>query len=148
MYQTTRLLSHSCSCRYKSEQQVYAAQVCSTCQLGRETRSYQYSASTHCVPNKAQILNWNWNLKPQNYSIPYQCLPKLQEMSLTSGCVVHSNVYSLVNIHWTRYLTAVDPFLSTFSTVQTYHHLTSVSEQIWTVIIAGNSSFIWKKPVP
>ena len=34
-----------------------------------------------------------------------------------SSLCVHSNVYSLVNIHCIRYLTAVDPFLSTSSVI-------------------------------
>ena len=72
----------------------------------------------------------------------------VQEMSLTSAYVVHSNVYGLVNIHWTMYRTVVDPIHATSSTLHTYHHLTSVSVQIWTDIIAENSSSIRKEPLP
>ena len=69
-------------------------------------------------------------------------------MSLTSACCVHSNVYGLDDIHWIRYLTAVDPIHSTSSTMQSYHHLTSDSVEIPLSTSAGNSSFIGKKPVP
>ena len=76
-----------------------------------------------------------------------QCV---QTMSLTSSsvCWVHSNVYCLVNIHWIRYLTAVDAILSTTSAVQKYHHLASGSIEIPLVTSAGNSSSIGKNPVP
>ena len=77
---------------------------------------------------------------------------------LTSVCWVHSNVYGLVNIHWIRYLTAVYPFNSTSSAVQTYHHLTSGSVEllllIWCTIsnptgnLTGNPTSIGEKPVP
>ena len=40
----------------------------------------------------------------------------------------------------------VDPIHSTSSAVQTYHHLTSVSEEICIVTRAEDSSFIGKKP--
>ena len=69
-------------------------------------------------------------------------------MSLTCACWVHSNVYVLGNIHWIRYLTAVDPILSTLSAVQTYHHLISGSVEIWLLTLAENSSSIGKVPVP
>ena len=71
-------------------------------------------------------------------------------MSLTTACVVHSNVDGLVNIHCIRYLTVVDPLLSTSSTVHTYRHmhLTSASVDFWIVISAENSSSIRKVPVP
>ena len=69
-------------------------------------------------------------------------------MWLTPACWVHSNVYVLGNIHWIRYLTAVDPILSTLSAIQSYHHLFSGSVEIRLLIIAGNSSSIGKVPVP
>ena len=72
----------------------------------------------------------------------------VQTMSLTPACCVHSNVYVLVDIHWIRYLTAVDPILSTSSAVQTYHHLISGSVEIPLPLLAGNSSSIGKVPVP
>ena len=68
-------------------------------------------------------------------------------MSLTTACCVQSNVYGLGNIQWIRYLTAVDPLLSTSSTAQTYHHLTSGSIEIPLCITAENSSSIGKEPV-
>ena len=68
-------------------------------------------------------------------------------MSLTPVCWVHSNVYFLVNIHWIRYFTAIDPILSTSSAVQTYHHLFSGSVEIPLLTTAGNSSSIGKEPV-
>ena len=71
----------------------------------------------------------------------------VQIISLTTACVVHSNVYFLDNIHWIGYLTAVDPLHSTSSAVQTYHHLTSGSVEFPPSISAGNSSFIGKEPV-
>ena len=67
---------------------------------------------------------------------------------LTSACWVHSNVYGLGNIHCIRYLTAVDPFFSTSSAVQMYHHLTSGSVEIPFATWTGNSSFIGEVPVP
>ena len=69
-------------------------------------------------------------------------------MSLTPAYWVHSNGYVLGNVHWIRYLTAVDPILSTSFAVQTYHHLTSGSVEIWLLTIAGNSSSIGQEPVP
>ena len=51
------------------------------------------------------------------------------------------------NIYWIRYLTAVDPLLSTSSAVQTYHHLTSGSVEIPLLNTAKNSSFIGEEPV-
>ena len=66
---------------------------------------------------------------------------------LTSACCVHSNVYSLGNIYWISYLTAVDSILSTSSAVQTYHHLISGSVEIPLLITAGNSSSIGEEPV-
>ena len=71
----------------------------------------------------------------------------VQIMSLTSSCCVHSNVYGLENIPWIRYHTAVDPLLSTSSTVQIYLHLTSRSEETPLLINAGNFSSIWENPV-
>ena len=69
-------------------------------------------------------------------------------MSLTTACCVQSNVYGLHNIHWVRYITAVDPFHSTSSTVQKYHTLTSGSVEIQKVNYTRNSSSIWKEPAP
>ena len=69
-------------------------------------------------------------------------------MSLTSACCVYSNVYGLDDIHWIRYLTAVDPIHSTSSTMQSYHHLTSDSVEIPLNTSAGNSRSIRKEPVP
>ena len=71
-------------------------------------------------------------------------------MSLTSTsvCCVHSNVYGLDNIQWIRYLTVVDPILSTSSAAQTYPHLTPGSVEIPSSTTAKNSSFIGKEPVP
>ena len=69
-------------------------------------------------------------------------------MSLTSACVVHSNVDGLANIHCIRYFTAVDPIHSTFIAVHTYHHTTSASVEIPVVPLTGNSSSIWVEPVP
>ena len=66
---------------------------------------------------------------------------------LTSACCVHSNVYSLGNIHWSSYLTAVDAIHRTSSAVQTYHHLTSGSVEIPLLTTAGNSSSIGEEPV-
>ena len=71
----------------------------------------------------------------------------VQIISLTTACVVHSNVYFLDNIHWIGYLTAVDPLHSTSSAVQTYHHVTSGSVEFPPSISAGKSSFIRKEPV-
>ena len=67
---------------------------------------------------------------------------------LTSAGWVHSNVYGLYLIHCIRYLTAVEPFLSTSSAKQTYHHLTSGSVEIPLATWTGNSSSIGKEPVP
>ena len=72
----------------------------------------------------------------------------VQTMSLTSACCVHSNVYSLGDIHYIKYLTAVDPLLSTSCTMQSYHHLTSGSVEISLSTSAGNSRSIGKEPVP
>ena len=65
--------------------------------------------------------------------------------ALTSACWVHSNVYGLGNIQWIRYLTVVDPFLSTSSAaVQRHRHMTSASVKTpWT----ENSSSIGEEPV-
>ena len=68
-------------------------------------------------------------------------------MSLTSACCVYSNVYCLHNIHWIRYLTAVDPILSTSSAVQKCYHTTSGSVEIYLVLNTINSSFIGREPV-
>ena len=73
-----------------------------------------------------------------------------QSLSLTSLSVcstVHSNVYGLINIHWIRYLTAVDPILSTSPPLQTYHTLTSWSDEVPWVTRTGNSSSIGEEPV-
>ena len=70
-----------------------------------------------------------------------------QTMSLTSACCVHSNVHGLGNIHWIRYLTVVDPIHSTSSTVQAYHHLTSVSVEVPLVTTAWHSSSIGEVPL-
>ena len=69
------------------------------------------------------------------------------ETTLTTACCVNSNVYGLHNIHWIRYLTPVDPILSTSSAVQTNHHVTSASVGMATNGLGGNSGFIWEKPV-
>ena len=66
---------------------------------------------------------------------------------LTSACCVHSNVYGLCNIHWIRYLTAVDPSHSTSSAVHKYHTLISGSVEIPLLTTAGNFSSIGKVPV-
>ena len=68
---------------------------------------------------------------------------------LTSPYCVHSNIYGLGNIHWIRYLTAVDAILSTSSMVQKYHHFTSgpVKSSI-RIAIGRNPSSIGKVPVP
>ena len=64
---------------------------------------------------------------------------------------VHSNVYGLNETQSVRYLTAVDPLLSTSSAVQTYNHLTSGFIDIpllaWWIFIV-NSSSIGEEPVP
>ena len=69
-------------------------------------------------------------------------------MSLTSLSCVHSNVHGLGNIHWIRYLTAVDPLHSTSFAVQIYFHLTSVFVEIPLLHFIGNSSVIGKVPGP
>ena len=70
-----------------------------------------------------------------------------QTMSLTSACWVHSNVDALDNIHWIRYLTAVDPLLSISCAMQKYHHLLSGSVEIlWRP--TGNSTCIGEEPIP
>ena len=69
-------------------------------------------------------------------------------MSLTSACVVHSNVYGLANIHCIRYLTAVDPIHSTSPTMHKHHHLTFASVEIPLALFIGNSGSIWVGPVP
>ena len=77
----------------------------------------------------------------------------VQTMSLTGAYCVHSNVYGVDNIRWIRYLTAVDPLLSTSSAVQIHHRLTSGSIEIpllsWCAINSptGNFSPIGKEPV-
>ena len=71
----------------------------------------------------------------------------VQTMSLTSVCCVHSNVYGLGNVHWIRYLTVVDPLLSTSSTLQSYLHLTSGYVEISLITSAGNCSSTGKVPV-
>ena len=69
-------------------------------------------------------------------------------MSLTTACCVHSNVYGLGNTCWIRYLTAVDPLLSTSSAIQIYFHITSGSVEIRLDISTENFRIIGKKPVP
>ena len=71
-----------------------------------------------------------------------------QHVPLTRAWWVHSNVYGLGNIHCIRYLTAVDPFHSTTSAVQTYHHLISGSVEIPLVNWTRNSNSIGEEPVP
>ena len=86
-----------------------------------------------------------------NISIAVELKQDKFTMSLTTASCVHSNVYGLVNIHWIRYLTAVDPIHSTSYTMQKYHHRLSVSVEIPLCCIdtlVGNSSFIRKEPVP
>ena len=68
-------------------------------------------------------------------------------LTSTSVCCVHSNVYDLGNIHRSWYLTAVDPFHSTSSAIQTYYWLTSVSVEIPLATFGRNSSSIGEKPV-
>ena len=67
-------------------------------------------------------------------------------MSLTSACVVHSNVDDLENLRCIRYLAVVDPIHSTFSAVHTYHHTTSTSVEIPIVASIGNSGSIGVDP--
>ena len=69
-------------------------------------------------------------------------------MSLTSACVVHSNVYGLGNIHWIRYLAVVDPIFSTSSMMHKHHHITSGSVEIPVVALTENSGSIGVEPVP
>ena len=69
-------------------------------------------------------------------------------LTSTNVCCVHSNIYGLGNIHWIRYLTAVDSFHSTSSAIHTYHWMTSVSVHIPLVTYGRNSSSIGKEPVP
>ena len=66
-------------------------------------------------------------------------------MSLTSACVVHSNVYGLANFHCIRYLTVVDPILSSSPTMHKHHHITSGSVEI---PLTANSGSIRVGPVP
>ena len=68
-------------------------------------------------------------------------------MSLTSVCVVHSNVYGLGNIHWIRYLTAVNPLLSTSPAIYTYHLVTPFSVHIPMATSSRYSTSIGKQPV-
>ena len=68
-------------------------------------------------------------------------------MSLTSVCVVHSNVYALGNIHWIRYPTPVDPLLSTSPAIYMYHLVTSPSVHIPLATSGRYSSSIGKEPV-
>ena len=72
----------------------------------------------------------------------------LYTMSLTTACSVRSNVHSLSNIHWVRYLTAVDPILSNSSAVHTYHRLTSICVEIQLSIVVSHSTSIGKQPFP
>ena len=69
-------------------------------------------------------------------------------ISLTSACWVHSNVYGLDKTKCIRYQTTVDPFCSTSSAVQIYHHLTSGSVEIPLVNWGRNSGPIGEEPVP
>ena len=70
-------------------------------------------------------------------------------VQLTSVCRVHSNVYGLGNIHWIRYVTAIDPILSTSFALHKDHHLTSgsVKVPVCTFSTSINPSPIWEKPV-
>ena len=67
-------------------------------------------------------------------------------MSLTSACVVHSNVDGLANIYCITYLAVVDPIQSTFSAVHTYHHTTSAYVEIPVFALTGNSGSIGVEP--
>ena len=67
--------------------------------------------------------------------------------TLTSVCWVHSNEDGLGNSHCIRYLTAVDPFLSTSSTMHKYHHLTPGSEELPLISLTRNPTSIGKVPV-
>ena len=67
-------------------------------------------------------------------------------MSLTSACVVHSNVYGLANFHCIRYLTTVDPIHSTSFTMHKHHHLTSASVEIPLSMWIGNSGSVGVEP--
>ena len=69
-------------------------------------------------------------------------------MSLTSACVVHSNVYGPVKVQCIRYHTAVDPIHSTSPTMHKHHHLTSASVEIPLALLFGNSGSIRVGPVP
>ena len=75
-------------------------------------------------------------------------------MTVVKQCIctpltsVHSNVYGLGKTKSIRYLTAVDPFLSSSSALQKYHTLISGSVEIPLVTSAGNSSSIGEEPVP
>ena len=80
--------------------------------------------------------------------VPHVDLQLNRIRSLTSGCCVYSNIYNLHNICWVRYLTVVDPILSTSSAVHAYHHLTSGSVEIPLCFITMNSSSIGKEPAP
>ena len=66
---------------------------------------------------------------------------------LTSAYWVHSNVYGLSKTKSIRYLTTVDPFLSTSSALQMYHHLTSGSVEIPLETWTGHFSSIGEEPV-
>ena len=74
-----------------------------------------------------------------------------QSLSLTSlrvCCTVHSNVYNLGNIHFIRYLTTVDSFLSTSPPLQTHYTLTSGSVKVPLVTTGKNFSSTGEPPVP
>ena len=60
----------------------------------------------------------------------------------TSTCWVHSNVDGLGNTHCIRYITVVDPFLSTSSTMHEYHHLTPASEEVPLIFLTRNPTSI------
>ena len=107
-----------------------------------------HSSSSLFTRNSAFYTLLSLNLILQHKYCSITTVPCVQAMSPTRACCVHSNVYGLGNIYWIQYLTAVDPILSTSSTVQTYHHLISVSVEISIAVTAENSSSIEKEPVP
>ena len=82
-----------------------------------------------------KITNFSHN-KTFHYTVP-----------LTSVCWVHSNIYVLDKTKSIRYHTSIDPFCSTSSAMQMYHHMTSVSVEIPPFIWTGNSSSIGEEPV-
>ena len=98
----------------------------------------------HCLPPKSIQLKLVWEIIWLQLSRDRSAVHVL----LTSAGWVHSNVYGLYLIQCIRYLTAVEPFLSTSSAKQNYHHLTSGSVEIPLGTWTGNSSSIGKEPVP